>query len=77
MLYVIFMAIAGIISLGAFLTLASQGGGLLLVALIAAPIAFFFYLLIYRVLLEFIVVIFRIAENTSVIAKGSQPPNAP
>ena len=74
-LYVIFMVFAGLIGLAVLITFASQGGVSILIALILAPIAFFLYLLIYRVLLEFIVVIFRIAENTSIMASNSKPPN--
>lgn len=76
-LYGIFMAIAAIIGLAIFFTFASQGGVAIVLALIFAPIAFFIYLLIYRVLLEFIVVIFRIAENTSIMASNNQPPKTP
>jgi len=76
-LYVIFMVFAGLIGLAIFFTFASQGGVSILLALILGPIAFFLYLLIYRVLLEFIVVIFRIAENTSIMASKSEPPNTP
>ena len=76
-LYGIFMVIAGILGLVVFFTFASQGGVAIVIALIAGPIAFFIYLLIYRVLLEFIVVIFRIAENTSIMASNSRPPNTP
>lgn len=75
-LYGIFMVIAGIIGLAIFFAFATQGGFSIVIALILGPIAFFIYLLIYRVLLEFIVVIFRIAENTSIMASNSQPPNS-
>lgn len=72
-LYGVFMAIAGIIALGLFFAVASQGGVAIVLALIVGPIAFLLYLLVYRVLLEFVVVIFRIAENTSIMATNSRP----
>ena len=67
-LYGIFMALAALFALAIFFTIAQQGGVGILLALILGPVAFLIYVLIYRVLLEFVVVIFRIAENTSIIA---------
>lgn len=72
-LYGVFMAIAGLIALALFFALASRGGLGIVLALIVGPVAFLIYLLVYRVILEFVVVIFRIAENTSIMAASSKP----
>jgi hypothetical protein len=75
-LYGIFVVLSGLFALGLLFTIANQGGVAILLALVIAPIAFLIYVLVYRVLLEFIVVIFRIAENTSILAKNSSGPGS-
>ncbi|MDQ1306533.1 MAG: hypothetical protein QG671_2365 [Actinomycetota bacterium] len=72
-LYGIIMALAALAALTLLVAIASRGGVYILLALVVAAVAFLIYVVIYRVLLEFIVVIFRIAENTSIIAKNSNP----
>ena len=52
------------------------------VLLIGAPILFFFYVILARVYLELVVAIFRIAENTSILAGQGRslsgpPPSSP
>jgi len=71
-LYGIFMALAALVALAVFFTFARQGGVGILLALILGPLTFLIWLLVYRVVLEFVVVIFRIAENTSILASRSE-----
>ena len=49
----------------------SRGGGAAFFALLFSVLGFFVGLIYLRVLLEFIVIVFRIAENTSVIARNT------
>jgi len=50
----------------------TQGGGAALLALIVAPLYFLLGLIYIRVLLEVIIVLFRIGENTAVMAEAMQ-----
>lgn len=52
--------------------LASQDGTLIFLGLIGAPLAFLFGLIYVRVLLELIIVIFRIGDDVSKIASSNQ-----
>jgi hypothetical protein len=77
-LYGIALVIAGIATL--FMIIAAFSGGtfgranvgLGLLVLVFSPIVFLVYAILLRVWLEFIIVIFRIAENTGEIAKMSK-----
>jgi len=68
-IYALFIAASAFFALilvaGAFSASAVLG---LLALLIAAPVLFFFYVILARVYLELVVAIFRIAENTSILA---------
>ncbi len=52
--------------------LVSQDGGLIFLGLIGAPLAFFFGLIYVRVLLELIIVIFRMGEDVRRIASSNR-----
>jgi len=77
-LYGIALVIAGIGTLGMIVSAFSGGPfsrgsvGLGILVLILSPIIFLVYAILSRVWLEFIIVIFRIAENTGEIAKMSK-----
>ena len=47
------------------------------IALLLSPVLFLIYVLMVRLWCEFIIVIFRIAENTSRLADGSSGPATP
>lgn len=68
-IYALFIGVSGFVALffviGAFASSTVLG---LFTLLIAAPVLFFFYVILARVYLELVVAIFRIAENTSVLA---------
>lgn len=49
----------------------AQGGIAAVGALLVAVLGFFVGIIYLRVLLEFIVIVFRIAENTSIIARNT------
>jgi hypothetical protein len=76
-IYIIVMVLIGLFALLAFLAVASNGGGgaAILVLLLLAPLALL-YLVLARISLEVIAVLFRIGENTAVLAAaqgGGQP----
>jgi uncharacterized membrane protein len=54
----------------------TQGGGAALFGLVGGLLGFFLGIIYARVLLEFIVIVFRIAENTATIAHNSTPGGA-
>jgi hypothetical protein len=64
-LFIIMIVLAGLWTLGLLISLVREGAGPALLGLIIAPLMFFFSVLMARVWLEVIVVLFRIAENTS------------
>ncbi len=68
-LYIIAMVTAGLTALGMVVGgfSGSVGGGL--VSLVLAPVVFFLQILFFRVWLEIIIVVFKIAENTSHLVK--------
>lgn len=68
-IYALFIAGSAVFAL-LFVASAFQASVLfgLFVLLIVAPVLFFFYVILARVYLELVVAIFRIAENTSVLA---------
>lgn len=64
-----FLFILGILfsclgALGVLVGMIQQGGFMIVLAFIAAPITFFLSILVFRIWLEIIIVMFRIAENT-------------
>lgn len=85
-LYVILIVILGIVALLFLITGISSGDpATILLTLILVPLGALVYLIVYRVVLELIVVIFRIAENTSILVDrssgsegpGQSPPSSP
>ena len=70
-LYAIGIVLAGLLALGTLLGgFASDGGGAaILGGVILAPVVFFLAVLAVRVYMEVIIVLFKIAENTSAIAQ--------
>lgn len=64
-LYCISIVLAGIWALAILVGCIANGGAAAFLGLIFAPLLFFFLLLCARLWLEFIIVVFRIAENTA------------
>ena len=73
-LYVILIVVVALGSLGVLASVASGVGGFggFVVGLILALVFGLFYLIVFRLLLELIVVIFRIGENTSILVEQSR-----
>lgn len=69
------LSIVGAVLLGLSMLVAgfSNGFGSGILSLIVTPIVVGIYILMARIWLELIVVVFRIAENTSQMAKNQQP----
>lgn len=63
-LFWIGVALVSLYAVFFFIAFAAQGGGLLVAGLIGAPVMWILSVLYMRVLLEVIVVLFRIEENT-------------
>lgn len=57
-----------------FGTAAAGGAGGFILGLIVAAILFLIYVILARIWLEIVMVLFKIAENTSVIARNSHVP---
>lgn len=75
-LCIVFSAIGGLAVLFSGLAMKSFGGFLL--AVIGGPLMFLLYVIISRVWLELVIVIFRIAENTTLmVAQGRQSSSSP
>ncbi len=70
-LYILALVGLTIFSLIFLVTGVGRGGGSALVALIVAPLYFLFGLIYIRVLLE-VIILFRIGENTAVMAEAMQ-----
>jgi len=70
-LYVIGIAMAGLLALGTLLGgfTGDGGAGMAILGLILAPIVFLVAVLAVRVYMELIIVIFKIAEHTNTIAE--------
>lgn len=64
-LYAIGIVLAALVALTAIVTGFSAGVGRGILALILSPLFFLIYVVLIRLWLEILVVIFRIAENTS------------
>lgn len=76
-IYVIAIVVAAIAGLAYFIMFASSGAMGAILALILVPIGFLLYVILARVWLEAFMAIFKIADNTSVMARhyggGSAP----
>ena len=71
-IFVVTIVLAGLFALGILISGLSKGGGAAFISLIMAPIAFFVYVLFARIWLELVIVVFRIAENTSTLVELNQ-----
>jgi hypothetical protein len=80
-LKVIYAIAVVVIGLGALIwmfIIGSAGGIFVLIALVAGPLAALIYLISVRITFEVIAVLFRIGENTAVLAgQSSAPPSPP
>ncbi len=72
-LYIIGIIVAVIIGLGMIITGFSNGAGTGLLFLLLSPVIILLYILALRIWLELIIVVFRIAENTSQLVKIQSP----
>ena len=72
-LFVIAVIGSALGGIAVFLGLAREGPAGAAVGLIVGPIVFFVYVLIARVWLELVVVVFRIAENTTTLVEQTKP----
>jgi hypothetical protein len=72
--YILGMVVLAILLLLMLIGAFSQGVGMGLLALIVLPIVGFLELLFLRIWLEIIVCMFRIAQNTTVMANAMVPP---
>ena len=72
LLYILSIVVIGLVALGIFFGLLSRGGGGIVAAVILAPLFFLLYTIFARVWLEFIIVVFRIAEYSSEIARNTR-----
>ncbi len=71
-LYVLGVALSALLALMILVGgLSSDSVLMALVCIVLTPIAFLIYVLLCRIWLELVVVVFRIAENTAVIAAAS------
>ncbi len=67
-IYTISIFAAGLAAIGVLIGLSQVGGAGAFLGLIMAVVGFFIYVIIARVTLEAVVALFRIAENTRVMA---------
>lgn len=72
-LFVIGVVLAGLYALGFILAGFGSSAGLGIVMLVLSPIVFLLGVLWSRIMCELIMVIFRIAENTSTMARQAKP----
>ncbi len=68
-IYVLLIVFAGLGALGILVSFIAQGGGAAVAGVILAPILFLLYVILARVWLEILIVIFRIAENTTELVR--------
>lgn len=73
-LYALGIVIGAIVGLFALVSAMGQGALAGLGALILVPLVFLLWVMYLRVVLEVLVVVFRIAENTAEIARHGQTP---
>ena len=71
-IFILEIIIGGLTGLGILIKGLSSGGGIAFASLILAPIVFFLYVLGSRIFLEVIIVLFRIAENTTRLVELKQ-----
>jgi pilus assembly protein TadC len=71
-LYALILLFFGLFTLGYIFVSFTQGVSSGLAALILAPLVFLIYVILVRISLESIIVVFKIAENTSRIAQNSE-----
>jgi len=71
-IYVVLLISSGIGALFMFVSMATLGGAMLVLGLILAPVLFIVYVILARVWLEFLIVVFRIADNTAEIARNGR-----
>jgi hypothetical protein len=71
-LYMLGIALIGLMWLGGVITFFSLGVGMGLAGLVGVTIAAMVYLIFFRVWMELIVVLFRIGDNTSKLVQATQ-----
>ena len=71
-IYAILMVLIVLGGLFFFLALASRGAAAILLALIVVPLVTLLYLIFARISMELIALLFRIGENTSIMAARAQ-----
>ncbi len=70
-LYVLGIALCGLVSISVLLNGLSMGGVFALLSLLMVPAVFLLTVMYLRVMLEVMIVLFRIAEDVNTIAKPS------
>lgn len=73
-LYIFFMVVIGLVSLGMLVTFAQGGGIGILIALIFVPLYFLFMIVSIRVWMEALVLLFDINDRVESLAAGQQRP---
>ena len=81
-IYVLVVAVVLLLGLAFFVTVAMQGGVFVVVALLVVPAVTLLYLVFARIGMEIVALLFRIGDDTSVMASGataseSSPHGAP
>ena len=76
-LFILAIIGSGIFALVVLVSLINEGGINILFAFIAAPIVFFLYILGARMWLELIIVLFRIADNTTQLVEQGKSESTP
>ena len=71
-IFILTIIIGGLVAIGILISGLSRGGGMAFASLIIAPIVFFLYVLFSRIWLEIVIVLFRIAENTTMFVEQKQ-----
>lgn len=69
-LYILGIICSGLVGLGILIYGLTQGGVQAFLGLVVAPVYFVMAVIWLRVSLEMVIVIFRIGENTAIIARG-------
>lgn len=73
-LYIFFVVVIGLASLGMFVTFLMGGGTGILIGLILVPIYFVFMTASMRIWMEALVLLFDINDRTETLAAGQQRP---
>ena len=68
-IYTVLVILSILGALFVFIALANRGGGGVIFGLIVAPVVALFYIVVARVYLELVAVLFRIGENTALLAQ--------